>query len=78
MVLYPGTGVHRVEPLTRGFRVAGFFWIEGMMRSDGQRRMLFETDTRLMRLRTRVGETDPAVIGLTGTNHNLLPRWADS
>lgn len=77
MVLYPGTSVHRVEPVTRGVRVASFFWIESMVRSDEARRLLFEMDAHLMRLRTRVGETDPAVIGLTGTYHNLLRMWAD-
>ena len=77
MVLYPGTSVHRVEPVTRGFRLASFFWLESMVRSDEQRRLLFDMDSHLMRLRTSVGETDPAVIGLTGTYHNLLRRWAD-
>lgn len=77
MVLYPGTSVHRVEPVTRGARLASFFWLESMVRSDEARRLLFEMDTHLMRLRTRVGETDPAVIGLTGTYHNLLRMWAD-
>ncbi|MEQ1685360.1 MAG: Fe2+-dependent dioxygenase [Burkholderiaceae bacterium] len=77
MVLYPGTSVHRVEPVTRGFRIASFFWLESMVRSDEQRRLLFDMDTHLMRLRTSIGETDPAVIGLTGTYHNLLRLWAD-
>lgn len=77
MVLYPGTSVHRVEPVTRGARVASFFWLESMVRSDEQRRLLFDMDTHLMRLRASVGETDPAVIGLTGTYHNLLRLWAD-
>jgi PKHD-type hydroxylase len=78
MVLYPGTSVHRVEPVTRGHRVASFFWLESMVRSDEQRRLLFDMDSHLMRLRTSVGETDPAVIGLTGTYHNLLRLWADA
>lgn len=77
MVLYPGTSVHRVEPVTRGQRIASFFWVESMVRSAEQRRLLFEMDTHLMRLRTNVGETDPAVIGLTGSYHNLLRMWAD-
>ena len=77
MVLYPGTSVHRVEPVTRGFRLASFFWLESMVRSDEQRRLLFDMDAHLMRLRTTVGETDPAVIGLTGTYHNLLRLWAE-
>ncbi|CAM5787295.1 Fe2+-dependent dioxygenase [Rhizobacter fulvus] len=78
MVLYPGTSVHRVEPVTRGHRVASFFWLESMVRSDEQRRLLFDMDSHLMRLRTSVGESDPAVIGLTGTYHNLLRLWADA
>jgi PKHD-type hydroxylase len=78
MVLYPGTSVHRVEPVTRGFRLASFFWIESMVRSDEQRRLLFEMDAHLMRLRSTVGETEPGVIGLTGTYHNLLRMWADT
>jgi PKHD-type hydroxylase len=78
MVLYPGTSVHRVEPVTRGHRIGSFFWIESMVRSDEQRRLLFDMDQHLMSLRSRHGETDPAVIGLTGTYHNLLRCWADA
>ena len=77
MVLYPGTSVHRVDPVTRGQRIASFFWVESMVRSDEQRRMLYEMDRHLMRLRTTVGEDEPAIIGLTGMYHNLLRAWAD-
>ena len=77
MVIYPGTSVHRVEPVTRGARLASFFWVESMVRSDEQRRLLFDMDRPLMRLRETAGETDPSVIGLTGTYHNLLRLWAD-
>ena len=77
LVLYPGTSVHRVEPVTRGARLASFFWIESMVRSDEQRRLLHDMDVHLMRLRETVGETDAAVIGLTGTYHNLMRQWAD-
>jgi PKHD-type hydroxylase len=76
LVLYPATSVHRVEPVTRGERVASVFWIESMVRGGDERRLLYEMDQHLMRLRTTVGETDPAVIGLTGTYHNLLRLWA--
>lgn len=78
MVLYPGTSVHRVEPVTRGFRLASFFWVESMVRSDEQRRLLFDLDTHLMRLRTEQGEEHPSAIGLMGVYHNLLRMWADS
>jgi PKHD-type hydroxylase len=77
MVLYPGTSVHRVEPVTRGYRLACFFWVESMVRSDEQRRLLFELDTHLMALREQYGEGS-AAIGLTGTYHNLLRMWADT
>ena len=78
MVLYPGTSVHRVEPVTRGQRVASFFWVESMVRSDEQRRLLHDMDRHLMHLRSTVGETDAGVVGLTGSYHNLLRLWADT
>lgn len=74
-VLYPGTSVHRVEPVTRGVRLASFFWIESLVRSDEQRRLLFDMDMALTRLRHRDGESDEAV-ALMGTYHNLLRMWA--
>jgi PKHD-type hydroxylase len=78
LLLYPGTSVHRVEPVTRGWRLASFFWVESMVRSEEQRRLLFEMDQHLMALREKVGDSDPAVIGLTGSYHNLLRMWADT
>jgi len=77
MVLYPGTSVHRVLPVSRGHRVASYFWIQSMVRSDEQRRLLFDMDNHLRHLRSTVGETDPGVIGLTSTYHNLLRMWLD-
>ena len=76
-VLYPGTSIHEVTPVTRGHRLACFFWIESMVRSDEQRRLLFELDMAIMKLRDRHGECDEAV-ALTGTYHNLLRMWADT
>ena len=76
-VLYAGTSVHRVEPVTRGERLACFFWIESMVRSAEQRAMLFDMDRQLMQLRSELGETRAAAIALTGTYHNLLRMWAD-
>jgi len=76
-VLYPGTSVHRVEPVTRGERLASFFWIESLVRSDEQRRLLFDMDMALMRLRQRHGD-DADAVALTGTYHNLLRLWADT
>ena len=77
MVLYPGTSVHKVEPVTRGYRLACFFWIESMVRSDEQRRLLYELDMNLLQLRKEHGE-GPSTTALTGTYHNLLRMWADT
>ena len=76
-VLYPGTSVHGVLPVTRGHRLASFFWVESMVRSDEQRRLLFDLDMTLMRLREAQGESEAAV-ALSGTYHNLLRMWADT
>ena len=78
MVLYPSTRVHRVEPVTRGARLASFFWVQSMVRSDEQRTLLFEMDRALMHLRATAGERDPGVVALTGTYHNLLRLWAET
>lgn len=78
LVLYPGTSVHQVAPVTRGERLACFFWIESLVRSDEQRTLLFNMDQHLIHLRSTVGEADAAVIGLTATYHNLLRMWVDS
>ena len=77
MVLYPASSVHRVEPVTRGARVASFFWLESMVRDAGQRRLLFDLDMALLELRHAGGDTEP-VVRLTGCYHNLLRMWADS
>ncbi|MBX3659093.1 MAG: Fe2+-dependent dioxygenase [Ramlibacter sp.] len=76
-VLYPGTSVHQVTPVTRGERLACFFWVESMVRSDEQRRLLFDMDMALMQLRQAHGESS-ATVALTGTYHNLLRLWADT
>lgn len=76
-VLYPGTSLHSVAPVTRGARLASFLWIESMVRSDEQRRLLFELDMQLLRLRQQHGET-PETTALTGVYHNLLRMWAST
>jgi len=76
MVLYPGSSLHRVEPVTRGARLASFFWIESMVRETERRRLLFEMDMAILELRETQGDIPPAV-NLTGCYHNLLRMWAD-
>ncbi len=77
LVLYPGTSLHQVKPVTRGHRLACFFWIESMVQSDEQRRLLYELDMNLMALRQQHGEAD-ATTALTGVYHNLLRMWAQT
>lgn len=77
MILYPATSLHRVEPVTRGSRVSSFFWIQSMVRDDGQRTLLLDMDAAVRTLAQNVGDDDPSVVSLTGTYHNLLRRWAD-
>lgn len=76
-VLYPGTSVHEVMPVTRGARLASFLWIESMIRSQEQRTLLFEMDMSLLALRQHHGES-AETRALTGTYHNLLRMWAST
>lgn len=76
MVLYPGTSLHRVTPVTRGARVASFFWIQSMVRDDGQRRLMFELDLSIRRLTQELPD-HPTLVQLTGVYHNLLRQWTE-
>jgi PKHD-type hydroxylase len=76
-VLYPGTSLHQVKPVTRGERLACFFWVESMVRSDEQRRLLYELDMNLTALRQQRGESAETT-ALTGVYHNLLRMWAET
>ncbi len=76
MILYPGTSLHRVTPVTRGARLCSFFWVQSMIREDTQRALLFEMDVAIQRL----GIDHPdhtSITQLTGVYHNLLRHWAE-
>lgn len=77
-VLYPSSSLHRVEPVTRGRRVASFFWLQSMVRDDAARQMLFDLDSSIQALAADLGHDQAQVIRLTGVYHNLLRRWADA
>jgi len=77
-VLYPSSSLHRVEPVTRGRRVASFFWLQSMVRDDGARQMLFDLDRSVQGVAAAMGQDHDEVIRLTGVYHNLLRRWADT
>jgi PKHD-type hydroxylase len=76
MVLYPSTSLHRVTPVTRGARVASFFWIQSMVRDDAQRSLLFDLDMAIVRL-TQGSPGHPSLVSLTGCYHNLLRMWSE-
>uniref|UniRef100_UPI0035CB81D8 Fe2+-dependent dioxygenase n=1 Tax=uncultured Sphingomonas sp. TaxID=158754 RepID=UPI0035CB81D8 len=77
MVLYPASSLHHVAPVTRGVRVASFFWMQSMVRDTDARSMLFELDTAIQSVATRLGQGDAEIVRLTGVYHNLLRRWAE-
>lgn len=77
-VLYPSSSLHHVTPVTRGVRVASFFWLQSMIRDDSSRRILFDLDQAVQRLTGQLGGGDRSVIELTGVYHNLLRSWADA
>jgi PKHD-type hydroxylase len=77
MILYPSTSLHHVRPVTRGARLASFFWIQSMVRDDGQRTLLFDLDSAIQRLNVD-NPNHPSAVQLTGVYHNLMRRWADA
>ena len=77
LVLYPSTSLHHVKPVTRGARIASFFWIQSMVREDSERTLLFDLDMAIQRVHQENGKS-PTAVQLTGIYHNLLRRWADA
>ena len=76
LILYPATSLHNVRPVTRGARISSFFWIQSMIRDDGERTILFDMDMAIQRI-NETAPDHPSVVPLTGVYHNLLRRWAD-
>jgi len=76
MILYPSTSLHQVTPVTRGTRLCSFFWLQSMIRDNGQRSLLFDMDVAIQRLGGE-NPTHPSVVSLTGVYHNLLRQWAE-
>lgn len=77
LIIYPATSVHRVLPMTRGARIASFFWIQSLIRDDGKRTLLHDLDRSLGRLRQRGLGAEPELVMLTGIYHNLMRQWAE-
>jgi PKHD-type hydroxylase len=77
LILYPATSLHRVNPVTRGCRLASFFWIQSMVRDDGHRTLLFDLDMAINRVNQALPGHE-SVVALTSVYHNLLRGWADA
>ena len=78
LVLYPGSSLHHVTPVTRGARVSAFFWIQSMVRSDADRTVLFDLDQSIREHAAEHGLGHPLTVRLTGVYHNLIRRFADT
>ncbi|HUO91531.1 MAG TPA: Fe2+-dependent dioxygenase [Rhizomicrobium sp.] len=76
MIVYPATSLHCVTPVTRGSRVAAFFWVQSMIKDDGQRSILFDLDRSIAELNQTIPDS-PALVRLTACYHNLIRRWAE-
>jgi PKHD-type hydroxylase len=74
MIIYPATSLHRVVPVTRGVRIASFFWIQSMVKDDAERAMLFDLDRSIVEMRA---PDSPAALRLTALYHNLIRKWGD-
>ena len=77
MILYPASSLHRVAPVTRGARIAGFFWVQSLIRDDARRTLLLDIDLAIRSLSQKAGAQDDAIVSLTGAYHNLLRMWAE-
>jgi PKHD-type hydroxylase len=77
LVLYPASSLHLVTPVTRGMRVASFFWLQSMVRNAHARSLIFDLDTSIQSLVERLGRDDPQTVKLTGIYHNLIRYWAE-
>lgn len=76
LILYPSSSLHHVTPVTRGARICSFFWLQSMVRDEGQRSLLFDLDTSIQQINQTLGADNPSSVQLTGVYHNLLRRWA--
>jgi PKHD-type hydroxylase len=77
LVLYPATSLHTVTPITRGLRVASFFWLQSTIRDSHARSMIFDLDSAIQGLIGRLGRNDPEIVRLSGLYHNLIRYWAE-
>ena len=78
LILYPGTSLHHVTPVTRGARISAFFWVQSMVRDDAQRTLLFDLDSAIQQVRAALPPEHASAVQLANVYHNLLRQWADT
>jgi PKHD-type hydroxylase len=76
LIVYPASSLHHVTPITRGVRLASFFWVQSMIRDVSKRALLFDLDTAIMQLTQEVPQS-PSLVMLTGIYHNMIRQWAE-
>ena len=76
LILYPSTSLHRVAPVTRGSRVASFFWVQSMVKDDAERQMLFDLDRSILEMAQSAPDS-ATVLRLTALYHNLVRKWGE-
>lgn len=77
MIVYPTYSLHSVSKITRGSRWASFFWTQSMIRDSDKRRILFDLDMAIIKLRTRMDDNDQQILELTNVYHNLMRQWCE-
>jgi PKHD-type hydroxylase len=77
LIIYPSSSLHQVQPVTRGVRIASFFWVQSLVREDRRRQMLFELDASIQAL-SRSGAEQASLLRLTSVYHNLLREWSET
>lgn len=76
LILYPSGTLHRVDPVTRGRRLAMVGWVRSFVREPGQREILFDLELALRDVFERDAKS-PLFDRLVKTRTNLLRMWAD-
>ena len=77
LVVYPSGSMHQVNPVTQGERLACYMFMQSMVKDLECRRLLFQMDESLIKLRAQYGESHPELIRLTGLYNNLLRKWTE-
>jgi PKHD-type hydroxylase len=76
MVVYASTNVHRVQPVTRGSRIAAIFWIQSLVRDEARRDILFDFAEIMAGVRQKLDGNEQ--MALASIYSNLMRQWAET